>query len=159
MVAATPTLDAATQAYVGDLRTYFVPLVTTNSSARMCLRDVGNAAQDARAGMMATCRPLFAAELGAAQSFSTQIAAAAAPAALRSEDATLKLAAPQLVTLLTAQLGDIDAHDVARFIASEDAATPILYSFLAPIQQINLAIHAGPPPLTSPLPTLYYQST
>jgi hypothetical protein len=125
----------------------------------MCLRDTGLAQQGMQAQQMATCHPLYAAELAAAQTFAFQIAAATPPAAWQAEDSTFKQAAPSLVTLLTAQMADIDAHNVTRFVASEDAATPVLYRFLSPIQQINADIHAGPPPLPQPLPTLYYQFT
>src|SRR5215469_11285357 len=65
--AKVPALDAATQAYLGVLRTYYVPLVTANSPARMCLRDTGLAQQGMQAQQMATCHPLYAAELAAAQ--------------------------------------------------------------------------------------------
>jgi hypothetical protein len=155
----TAPLDATTQAYVGMLRAYYVPLVNANSPARACLRDTGNAQQAAQAQMMAGCRALFATELTCAQTFATQIAEGTAPASLQSADGMLRQAALKLATLLTRQVADVDAQDVAAFIASEDDASQVLYLFLAPIQQVNTDIHAGPPPLTPPLPILQYLFT
>jgi putative zinc finger protein len=152
----TPTLDAPTRAYVQLLRAYYVPLADANSPVITCLRIAANVERTAQAQQMATCRAPLLTELAAAQTFATQIATATPPIAWQSSDATLKQAAPRLVTLLSTQIADIDAGDIAALTVSQETGTHVLYLFLAPINQFNATIGAGPPPRTPPLPILNF---
>jgi hypothetical protein len=149
---ATP--DPVSRAYLSTLRTSYVSMVTAGGPAKRCLNVVALAQPEMRAHLMSTCRPLMAAGLAAARACAARLASARIPARWRAPGAALEQATLALVDLLTAQTRDIDAHDVARFVGTEDWATSTLDLFLDPVAQINRLIDAGPPPLPPPLPLM-----
>jgi hypothetical protein len=151
---AGPAPDPVSGAYLSTLRTYYVPMVTASGPAKGCLNVVALAQPEMRAHLMATCRPLVAAGLAAARACAARLATARVPQPWRAQGAALDQATLALGALLTAQLRDIDAHDVSRFVDTEDWTTSTLDLFLEPIAQINSQIDAGPPPLPAPLPLM-----
>jgi hypothetical protein len=151
-----PALDAASQDYVGVLRTYYAPMAVDNVPAKSCLDTVGNTLPDelGAAQLMPTCRPLVAAELTAARTFVAQLATTTPPARWRTQDVELRQATLGLIPILTAWLGMIDARDTSQIAPLEDRTSPALSLFFDPITRINSDLHVGPPPLTAPLPIL-----
>lgn len=148
----TPTLDAASQAYVSMLRRYYVPMVTATDPAQGCVGDVGYSQPAVRAQLMVTCRAPIETQLAAARTFSAQLAIANPPVRWRAQDAILKHATTNLIDVLTTQIAAIDARNLAQFLETADPGSQSLKLFFNPIDQINRDLHVGPPPLPYPLP-------
>jgi hypothetical protein len=155
----SPRLDVASQAYLTMLHTYYDPLVPANHTAQDCVHtsatwDPSQTAE--RFQLMLTCRPPLVTELTAAQIFTAKLATAVPPARWRAEHAMLGTAMADLFTVLNSQIAAIDARSLAQFVGTLDQAASLRHMFETPIAQINLQIHAGPPPLPPPLTALWF---
>jgi hypothetical protein len=147
-------LEPVSRAYLSMLRTSYVPLVNANEPAKGCLNVVALAQPAMRAQLMATCRPLMAAELAAARTLAKHLAKSRPPAHWQAQAAALTQATLALISLLTAQIEDIDANNVAQFVNTVDWATSTLVLFLDPITQINSFVGVEPALLPLPLPLM-----
>jgi hypothetical protein len=155
----SPRLDTASQAYLDMLYTYYDPLVVANSTAQSCVRtsatwDPYQTAE--RFQLMLTCRPPLVTELTAAHTFTDKLATTVPPPRWRAEHAMLGTAMADLITVLNSQIAAIDARSLGQFVGTLDSAASLSRMFATLIRQINLQIHAGPPPLPPPLTALWF---
>jgi hypothetical protein len=150
----SPRLDAASQAYLTMLRTYYAPLVDANITAQACVRAVAMSTPDGRPQLIPTCRAPLATELAAARTFSAQLDLATAPTRWQAQHAALKRETSDLISVLATQVVATDAGNIAQLLETIDPASQALKPFRDSITQINIQIHAGQPPLPAPLPVL-----
>jgi hypothetical protein len=145
-VTPVPTLDAQSQAYVTLLRTYYLPVYSAGIPAAQCAMLVENTRKLAD---LLTCRPLFAAQLAAAQTLRTQLATASPPVRWQTQHTTLQQGLQEWIAFETDELAAIDAQDITRYFSVETRGGDGSDTLCQVITQLN----AGPPPLSPQLST------
>jgi hypothetical protein len=145
----TPTVDAATQAYIAVLRAYYTPYETAEGQAiEPCIIRFAFATLPQQQQLLATCRPLEVAALTAAQAALAHLATTPPPPRWQAPDRAIKSYLQSVAAYHTARLRAIDANSVPQYESSANGSMfQAISQLCGPIQQIDI----GPPPLAPPL--------
>src|SRR5262249_43805872 len=141
---ATPTaaVDAATQAYLTLLHSYYDPWVQDHITQRtQCGPRFNGLPATTQQQQLPDCRPILVAELAAGKTLIAQLATAHPPARWQAAHDDLKHAMQGVDAWDGQRLQAIDAGDVSRFVNLTDGVPQVLAPFCGPIRTIN----AGPP--------------